>query len=322
MRLSEGIELYVVQRRAEGLLFNHGEEFFHRFCRRVGDVQLNELTARDVLRFLDEPLTSTTTWRGKHQLLDQFFAFWSCRKMAPEFLMPPRKRPVRQTFIPYVYTRAELRALLTATTQVEKSNSVINAPTLRTFLLLLYGTGSSLGEMLALRYDDVDLKKGFLTIRNRNPGRDRRLPIGHDLQEALGKYTRWRNRRGLEGDHLLLTKTGNALGVPTITQNFRRLRAIAGVVRRDSTPQQPRMQDLRITFAVHRITSWIRNGANLNRMLPALAVYMGQVGLGATEKYLLMTPEHFRKQLNQLSPKRGKKRWRDDKELMRFLAAL
>jgi hypothetical protein len=57
-------------------------------------------------------------------------------------------------------------------------------------------------------------------------------------------------------------------------------------------------------------------------MLPALAVYMGQNGLGATEKYLLMTPEHFRKQLNLLSPKRGKKRWRDDKPLMQFLAAL
>jgi hypothetical protein len=57
-------------------------------------------------------------------------------------------------------------------------------------------------------------------------------------------------------------------------------------------------------------------------MLPALAAYMGQVGLGATEKYLLMTPEHFRKQLDMLSPMRGKKRWRDDKELMAFLNTL
>jgi hypothetical protein len=57
-------------------------------------------------------------------------------------------------------------------------------------------------------------------------------------------------------------------------------------------------------------------------MLPALAVYMGQSGLGATDKYLLMTPEHFRKQLNLLSPKCGKTRWRDDKKLMQFLSTL
>jgi integrase len=236
--------------------------------------------------------------------------------------MPPRRRPVRQTFIPYVYTRAELRALLAAAPEIEKSSSSINSQTFRAFLLLLYGTGSSLGEMLALRYDDVDLKKGFLTIRSRNPRRARKLPIGKDLLESLARYIRWRNRRGLESDYLFRTKTGHALVVSTVTHSFRRLRAAAGVVRRDSTSQQPRMHDFRITFAVHRITSWIRNSANLNRMLPPLAVYMGQVGLGATEKYLLMTPEHFRKQLDMLSPRHGTRRWCDDKDLMAFLSAL
>jgi hypothetical protein len=57
-------------------------------------------------------------------------------------------------------------------------------------------------------------------------------------------------------------------------------------------------------------------------MLPALAAYMGQLGLGATERYLFMTPERFRKQLNKLSPAKGKARWRDDKILMDFLASL
>ena len=82
------------------------------------------------------------------------------------------------------------------------------------------------------------------------------------------------------------------------------------------------MHDLRFTFAVHRITSWIRNGADLNRMLPALAAYMGQVGLGSTETYLSMTPERFRRELDKLSPNRAKGRWRNDKVLMEFLANL
>ena len=62
--------------------------------------------------------------------------------------------------------------------------------------------------------------------------------------------------------------------------------------------------------------------ADLNRMLPALSVYMGLTGLGTTEKYLTLTPDRFRTQLLKLSPKRGKKRWRDDPELMRFLSQL
>jgi hypothetical protein len=82
------------------------------------------------------------------------------------------------------------------------------------------------------------------------------------------------------------------------------------------------MNDLKYTFAVHRITSWIRDGANLNRMLPALAAYMGQGGLGSTERYLSMTPERYRKQLEKLSPRRGRGQWRNNKALMKFLATL
>lgn len=82
------------------------------------------------------------------------------------------------------------------------------------------------------------------------------------------------------------------------------------------------MHDLRHTFAVHRITAWFKQGADMNRMLPALAAYVGQVGLGSAERYLSLTPERFRRELVKLSPQRRKKRWRDDPALMRFLAEL
>jgi integrase/recombinase XerD len=321
MKLSEGIEQYVAQKRAGGLLFNHGEGYCLALLRQVGDAQLSHLTTQDISRFLDNPATSIVTWRGKYQILTQFFAFWSSRKMASAFLMPPPKPPVRQTFVPYIYTRRELRALIAAAARISKSNSAIQPQTLRAFLILLYGTGTLSGEMFALKCDDVELKQGFLTVRNRNPNRDRRLPIGQDLQEVLRTYVRFRARCRVQNSHFFVTKQGHSLAAGTMTHTFCRLREAAGVERPGSA-HQPRLLDLRFTFAVHRITSWIRNGANLNRMLPALAVYMGQTGLGATERYLSMTPEHFRRQLNMLSPTSGRKHWRDDKVLMTFLQSL
>ena len=85
---------------------------------------------------------------------------------------------------------------------------------------------------------------------------------------------------------------------------------------------QPRLHDLRHTFAVHRLTAWIKYGEDLNRMIPALSAYIGQVGLGSTDRYLSLTPERFRTQLDKLSPRRGKKRWRNNPALMRFLGEL
>jgi integrase/recombinase XerD len=57
-------------------------------------------------------------------------------------------------------------------------------------------------------------------------------------------------------------------------------------------------------------------------MLPALAAYMGQSGLGYTEQYLSLTPERFRKQLDRLSPPHSRRHWRNDSDLMQFLANL
>jgi hypothetical protein len=94
-----------------------------------------------------------------------------------------------------------------------------------------------------------------------------------------------------------------------------------GIRRDDGAVYQPRMHDLRYTFAVHRIAAWFEQGADLNHML--LAAYIGQAGLGSTERYLSLTPERFRTQLIKLSPLRPrKKRWRDDATLMKFLAEL
>ena len=75
---------------------------------------------------------------------------------------------------------------------------------------------------------------------------------------------------------------------------FRRLRSQAGVQRNDSARYQPRLHDLRHTGAVHRLVFWYRSGADLQRLLPQLATYLGHIDLSATQRYLTMTPELLR----------------------------
>jgi integrase/recombinase XerD len=73
------------------------------------------------------------------------------------------------------------------------------------------------------------------------------------------------------------------------------------------------------TFAVHRISVGIESGDDLNRLLPALAAYMGQVGLGSTARYTALTPARLKKDLNRFSPRSETGRWKNDIELMKFL---
>src|SRR6202021_2847537 len=119
------------------------------FCRRVGDLELEQVTTSHVQQYLDRSITTTATWRSKYFLLLRFFQYWIVREAMPELQMPPVKRHVRQTYVPYVYTRAELRALLRATTRCQRARGTETSPrTLRALVLFLYATGARLGAVL------------------------------------------------------------------------------------------------------------------------------------------------------------------------------
>ena len=199
----------------------------------------------------------------------------------------------------------------------------IEAHTLRAFLLFLYGTGALVGEARRLLRQDLDFKRRVVIVRGTQFNRSREIPIGPDLYRVLRRYDMTDRRKAtLRDPHFFLTKKGLALNERAVGQTFQRLRRMAGITRNDGGRFQPRMHDLRHTFAVHRLTAWIKFGADLNRMIPALSAYMGQVGLGSTDRYLCLTPERFRAQLDKLSPRRGKKRWRNNPALIKFLTEL
>ena len=323
MNLSEDIETYVERKRANGTGFDKGHANLISFARQVGNVPLHAITTYDVTRYLDGPLTSTVTWRGKHSLLRHFFEYWACRGYTSVPVMPPARAPVRQTFTPYIYTRTEIRSLIRATRILQGRNAGhIEAHTMQALLIILYGTGALVGQVLQLTRGDVDLTRNVLVLRSTRFGRVRSVPMGPDLKEVVKRHLATQPQGTPRSSPFFAARNGKPLIARTVIAVFKRLRIKAGVHRFDESTYQPRMHDLRATFAVHRITSWIKNGADLNRMLPALSTYMGHVSLTAADRYLVLTPERFRKGLNKLSPQKGRKRWRDDPALMKFLSEL
>jgi integrase/recombinase XerD len=322
LNLIEAIDGYVKRKRSEGLSYFSSGWYLMALGKRVGNIPLESVTAREVLNFLDGPRTSPGTWMVKYRLLRAFFDFWLARGEIGALPLPAKRKERQRPFVPYIYTHSEIRKLLKAVRGCQKAARCgIDPITLRTVLIFIYGAGTLVGEALRLLIKDVDLKKGSVTIRGNRHNRLRTIPIGLDLTNVLEEYLISRRRQDTTDQHFFLNKRGEALKTRVVDSTFKRLRQVSGI-RRHDVSYQPRMYDLRHTFAVHRIAGWIKHGADLNRMLPALSVYMGLVGLRTTEKYLSFTPERFRAQLIQLSPRRGRKRWRDDPELMKFLSHL
>lgn len=137
-------------------------------------------------------------------------------------------------------------------------------------------------------------------IRNRG-----RLPNRKGFDRALREYAAGNPPATVECPTFFVNRLAKPINEVTLSKSFQRLRRIAGICRNDGGCYQPRIHDLRHTFAVHRLTAWYKQGLDVQSMLPALSAYMGFVCLDAADRYLRLTPERLRKQLLKLSPRRN-----------------
>jgi integrase/recombinase XerD len=317
--ITQALEQYCSWKRANGYQFFGGITILCRLSKYTGDIQLSDLKPEHVLGCLNQNPLSRGTWTNRYWVMRRFMEYCSSRELMSRYEMPVPKASRRTTFVPYIFTRVEIRSLLEATRFRVSSNYIMDQPTLRTAIVLLYATGLTVGDLCTLRKEDVDLCDRFIRVRSAEAQRDRIIPIGSDLCDVLGGYKVWRATLPGDSPYLIVTRKGRQSNGGSIAKYFQELRRTSGVHRDDDSRLQPRVSDLRFTFAVHRIAEAIEDGDDLNRLLPALAAYMGQVGMGATARYLALTPGRFSKHLDKLSPQRDSGHWSDDPELLRFL---
>ncbi|NLF70390.1 MAG: tyrosine-type recombinase/integrase [Candidatus Anammoximicrobium sp.] len=295
MNIHDLVTQYVDFRRTLGEKCKTNEAILRSFCRAVGpQTRVTRVRVRQVATFLAGTGPISSNWHAKYSALNGFFQFAVSHAYLDKAPLPTQlpKRP--PTLVPYIYSPAELRRLLDAIPSCLRIPQRLEPPTMRAMLLAMYGAGLRRQEVLDLALADVDLPQALLTIRNTKFFKSRLVPIGRDLTQVLSGYARWRAEThpaaGVDS-RFFLGRDGTPIGWWTLYHAFQRLRKCAGVQRSDGGRYQPRLQDLRHSFAVHRLTAWYRQGSDVQRLVYPLSVYLGHAHLTETQVYLTMTPE-------------------------------
>jgi integrase/recombinase XerD len=301
MKLKTAIRQFVEWKHFCGRSFVSGEQILTMFLRSVGNMELNEISKRNSLEFLYGIHRRAETYRRKYLSLHQFFRYWLNRGQLRRLPLPRPKATRRLSSLPFVYGRSQIRLLLAATHENQKSyNCVIDANTFRAFILFLYGTGACVGEALKLRRQDVDFPNNVISFQRTTRANQRTLPLANHVRKTLLEYGKSMPESCRNSEAFFVDKLGRPLKPITVGKMFQKLRRRAGVRRTDSFDVKPRLHDLRHTFAVHSLSAWLRQGKDLRVLLPALSAYLGQAKLNASEKYLRILPERFRPQLSAL----------------------
>jgi type 1 fimbriae regulatory protein FimE len=199
----------------------------------------------------------------------------SRRKNAPNAVngkvRPPTRRPNRET---------RTRELLAAN-EVDRLLESAGAGTRygardRTLLLLMYRHGLRVSEAITLRWDQVDLKAGYLYVQRLKNG----VPSTHPLRGPELRALKQLRRDWPDSPYLFISERGG----PMTASNVRKLVTRAGVQAKFAFPVHPHMLRHACGFKL----------ANEGHDTRSLQHYLGHKNIAHTVRYTEMAPDRFK----------------------------
>jgi integrase/recombinase XerD len=293
MKLNLVCQQYATFRKALGERFAVNGRYVKAFCRTMGsDIDIAAVSPEKVNAFLNGKGPLTTSWQVRHNALLGLYRYAISRGFVRTSPLPLIIPKLSATFQPYIYSIDELRRILESAESCRRPRSDLGTSTLRTLILLMYGTALRTSEVLSLKICDVDLSGAVLTIRDSKFFKSRLLPLGSKSVRILIDYIDHRNLRRREpNDFFFVGRNSRQIPIHMFERAFIQIRNHAGLRREGGPRNQPRLHDLRHTSAAHRLVRWYREGKDVQMLLPQLSVYMGHTNLAATQVYLSMTPD-------------------------------
>lgn len=192
---------YLAVRRALGFKLTRDGlllEQFVGFCEHTGASRVSSELA---LAWVSSPAEPSPSWLAMRLSVVRGFARWlqavdPATELPPTGWLPPRRRT-----IPYLYSDADIVALMAA---ARRARWPLSAATYETLIGLLVVTGMRVGEAIWLDRTDVSFADALLTVRESKFGKSRQLALHPSTVTALGGYLRRRAELSPTPDELAL----------------------------------------------------------------------------------------------------------------------
>lgn len=157
---------------------------------------------------------------------------------------------------------------------------------------LIYCCGLRCKETRTLARENVHLDEGFLDILQSKGPKSRRVHISGELVEYLAAYDRRISRLFPERATFFPNREDHPYSASWLEQNFLRFWYAAFPEKKDSGISI-RAYDFRHHFVYANMNRWLREGKDVNAMLPYLMRYMGHSEIKNTLYYFHLVPDIY-----------------------------
>jgi integrase len=287
--LRDQLHDYLAVRRALGYRLDGPEHLLRQFIDYLEARNEQLITIESALAWATFP-GGTHRWHGKRMSAVRGFARHLRAMDIPVEVPPSDLLPEQRTrAVPYLYTDADIAALISQAGALATSHRVA---TFRTLIGVLTVTGMRRGEAIALDRSDFDPVLGVITVRHGKFDKARELPLHPTTVHAVTGYLRRADRPRCVTPEpaLFVGDDGRRISPNVVNHTFRKLTRLAGL-RPRSAECRPRAHDLRHTFAVRTLLDAYRSGEPTGPWLMALSTYLGHSDPSHTYWYLQAAPE-------------------------------
>lgn len=249
-------------------------------------LMLQHVSTEHVRPYLFQSGTSNATKRKRYRHLRAFFNWAEDEGHVDVSALADVDPPKKEKKSPSFLTPGQLENVLnTISEHAEATTDAVgrtpDVQWLRDAIQIAVCTGLRRSELVNLRWADIDLESGMLTVRNRDgftskSGHERSVPIRGDATEVL---QRRREQREEGSSHVLTDRNGDPLKPDRLTKRFKFF------VREADLENKER---LNFHSLRHTTGSWLSMQGVSLRIIQAI---LGHSSASVTEKYSHLQPE-------------------------------
>lgn len=234
----------------------------------------------------------SNSFRNRIYPIREFAKYLNCIGESA-YLIPANLAKKSHPAIPHIFSKAELDNIWKALDSISfKKNFPVRHLVLPVFIKLLYCCGLRPVEARILLRRNVDLNKGRIDIIESKAHKSRIVMLADDITQMLREYDNAVDLI-LPNRNLFFPSSNDTVYTKVwLDKSFRIILKNAGIT--SSGSRAPRPYDFRHTFATHRLYQWMKEGKDIEAMLPYLSEYMGHSQLSDTYYYIHLVPDIFK----------------------------
>ncbi len=298
--LAAEITDFLRHQRSLGKRFINEERALRLFDRYLLDGKvgtLTEITPLLIDSFLaSRPRSRPRSYNHLLSVVGRLFKWLVRQERFPQSPVQGKPRHASASQVTFLFDCGQARQLLKVAAELPDNNHGRNRGRIYSMIFaLMYGLGLRVGEAARLSFQDVDLERNLLIIRETKFLKSRLVPFGPKIGARLREYMkRQKDGEGVPDPTTPLftfdPDRSKPINPSTITQNFHALLPRLGL-KVPAGSAQPRLHCLRHSFAVGTLLRWYRSGINPQQRLWDLSTFMGHVHPSSTAVYLTITAE-------------------------------